>query len=456
MPEGRGARPPAAAAYGGYHQTRPGKSDEELTEVGPGTACGEYLRRFWQPLAMSEELKDLPLLRRILGEDLVLFRDKGGRVGLVHRNCPHRRASLEFGVCEDRGIRCCYHGWQFDVDGRILEAPGQPDGVEARLKATVALGAYPTHEYKGLIFAYLGPPEEKPAFPVYDTLEIPDQIMTPYKAPFACNWLQVLDAILDPIHTSFLHARISRQQFSEGLSALGAIKFYERPSGYLGTFTRRVGDYAWVRTNELVLPNFTQAGAALAADGTRSRYFGRTDFSRWVVPVDDEATVCYAWAMFGERADPPEYNTSEGAQLIEQGELFDRTYEERQRFPGDLEATEGMGRITEHEKENLVPSDRGIVLYRKRLRRLCRALEHGERPAQPTDLWANPVPTYGGDTVLRLPPDQADGAGDAAYLERIGQAVMEIQFQAETLAGAARDATVIERLKRLEAEGLGQ
>ncbi len=456
MPEGRGARPAAALAYGGYHQTRTGRSDEALTRVGPGTACGEYLRRFWQPVAMSEELKGLPLLRRILGEDLVLFRDKGGRLGLVHRNCPHRRASLEFGVCEDRGIRCCYHGWRFDVDGRILEVPGQPAGVEAKVQATVALGAYPTHEFKGLIFAYLGPPEDKPAFPVYDTLEIPDQIMTPYKAPFACNWLQVLDAILDPIHTSFLHSRISRQQFSEGFGALGAIKFYERPSGYLGTFTRRVGDHVWVRTNELVLPNFTQAGAALAADGTRSRYFGRTDFSRWVVPIDDETTVCYAWAMFGERADPPAYNTWEGAQLIEQGELFDRPYEERQRFPGDLEATEGMGRITEHEKENLVPSDKGIVLYRKRLRRLCRALEKGERPVQPTELWANPIPTYGGDTVLRLPPDEADGADDEAYLERIGEAVMEVQFQAEKLTGAARDEAVIARLKRLEAEGIGR
>ena len=284
-------------------------------------------------------------------------------------------------------------------------------------------------------------------------MEIPDQIMTPYKAPFACNWLQVLDAIVDPIHTSFLHSRISRQQFSEGFGALGAIKFHERPAGYLGTFTRRVGDHVWVRTNELVLPNFTQAGAAFAADGTRARYFGRTAFSRWVVPVDDETTVCYAWANFGERADPPEWNTWEGPQLIEQGELFERPYEERQRFPADLEATEGMGRRTEHEKEHLVPSDKGIVLYRKRLRRLCRALQQGERPVQPTELWANPIPTYGGDTVLRLPPD---GSDDVGHLERIGQAVMEIQFAAEGLAGAVRDEAVIARLKVLESQGIGR
>ncbi len=439
--------------YGGYHQTWIGQSDVELTRVGPGTPCGEVLRRFWHPVAMSEELGDLPRLLRILGEDLVLFRDKGGRVGLVHRRCPHRRASLEYGVCEDRGIRCCYHGWRFDVDGRVLEVPGQPAGVEQRMKETVALGAYPTLEVKGLIFAYLGPPEEKPEFPVYDTMEIPDQVMTPYKAPFACNWLQVLDAIVDPIHTSYLHSRISRQQFSEGFGALGEIKFYERPSGYLGTFTRRIDDHVWVRTNELVLPNFTQAGAAFAADGTRARYFGRTAFSRWVVPVDDETTVCYAWANFGERGDPPEWNNWEGPQLIEQGELFERPYEERQRFPADLEATEGMGRISEHEKENLVPSDKGIVLTRKRLRTLCRALQKGERPAQPTDHWPNPVPTYGGDTVLRLPPN---GSDDAAYLQRIGQAVMAVQFEAEDLSGAERDEFVIACLKQMESQGIGR
>jgi phenylpropionate dioxygenase-like ring-hydroxylating dioxygenase large terminal subunit len=453
MRDTKPARQRQSLPYGGYHQTWIGRSDVELTRVGPGTPCGEVLRRFWQPVAMSEELGDLPRLLRILGEDLVLFRDKGGRVGLVHRRCPHRRASLEYGVCEDRGIRCCYHGWRFDVDGRVLEVPGQPAGVERRMKETVALGAYPTLEVKGLIFAYLGPPEEKPEFPVYDTMEIPDQVMTPYKAPFACNWLQVLDAIVDPIHTSFLHSRIGRQQFSEGFGALGEIKFYERPSGYLGTFTRRVGDHVWVRTNELVLPNFTQAGAAFAADGTRARYFGRTAFSRWVVPVDDETTVCYAWANFGERGDPLEWNNWEGPQLIEQGELFERPYEERQRFPADLEATEGMGRISEHEKENLVPSDKGIVLTRKRLRTLCRALRKGERPAQPTDHWPNPVPTYGGDTVLRLPPN---GSDDGATLQRVGQAVMEAQFEAEGLTGAARDEAVIARLKRIEADGIGR
>jgi nitrite reductase/ring-hydroxylating ferredoxin subunit len=450
MNEDRTARTDQNLPYGGYFQTWVGRSDEELTCVGPGTPCGELLRRYWHPVGIAAELGDLPRPVRVLGEDLVLFRDGSGRVGLVHRRCPHRRASLEFGRCEPRGIRCCYHGWLYDVDGTVLEVPGQPDGVEERVKARIRLGAYPVREYRGLVFAYLGPPARRPEFPVYDTLELPDQTMVPYRAPFGCNWLQVLDAILDPLHTSYLHSRMSRLQFSEGFGEVGELRFYERPLSYLGTNTRRVGDNVWVRVNELVLPNFTQAGAAYATDGTKRRYYGRTAFARWVVPVDDQETIAFAWAMFGERGDPPEWNTPEGPELIEQGERFDRPYAERQRFPADREATEGMGPVTEHEKENLVPSDFGIGLFRKRLRAMGRALRDGREPDQPTALWPNPIPTYGGDTVLYLPRGPGD---DSAFLRAVGERVMDIQFEAESLSGAARDVHVIERLKRLEAEG---
>ena len=163
------------------------------------------------------------------------------------------------------------------------------------------------------MFAYLGPPEEIPEFPVYDTFELPDMEMVPYRAPFRCNWLQVLDAILDPVHTSFLHSSISREQFSAGFGEIGRIDFFDRDAWLAGTNTRRVGGNVWLRVNELVLPNFTQAGAAFAADGTKRRHYGRTAFVRWVVPVDDENTMALAWACFGERGDPPAWNTPEGA-----------------------------------------------------------------------------------------------------------------------------------------------
>ncbi|WP_282609953.1 aromatic ring-hydroxylating dioxygenase subunit alpha [Pelagibius sp. Alg239-R121] len=436
--------------YSGYHQSWTGQGDDELTRVGPNTPCGEYLRRFWHPVAMTSDLGERPKLIRILGEDLVLFRDKGERVGLVHRRCPHRRASLEFGVTEERGIRCCYHGWLFDVDGTTLEAPGQPAQVEKQICENVTLGAYPVKEFKGLIFAYMGPPGLKPVFPVYDTFDLPGQTLVPYTAPFHCNWLQVLDAIVDPIHTAFLHSRISREQFSEGFGEIGKMKFYKRRTTFLGTAARRVGDNVWVRTNELVLPNFTQAGAAFSADGTRQLYYSRTSFVRWVVPIDDEETLCFAWAVFGERADPDEYNTPEGPELIEQGEVFDRSYEEKQRCPADAEATEGMGPITEHNKEHLVASDQGIVMYRRRLRSLIRDLQDGKEPAHATDDWQDgPIPTFGGDTVVQKPKN---GGDDAVTLRNIGRAVMEVQFEAEGLPETDRVAKVVACLKQIETD----
>ena len=115
-----------AGAYLGYDTRFSTEADDELTKVGPGTSCGEYLRRFWHPVGISSELAELPRAIRILGEDLVLFRDKAGQIGLVHKRCPHRRASLEFGTCDEHGIRCCYHGWYFGIDGTLLDAPGQP------------------------------------------------------------------------------------------------------------------------------------------------------------------------------------------------------------------------------------------------------------------------------------------------------------------------------------------
>ena len=436
-------------AYQGYQQPHRGDSDELLVRTSRGTACGEYLRRYWQPVALTCEVEDVPRLIRVMGEDLVLFRDKSGRYGLVHRQCPHRRASMEFGMCDERGIRCCYHGWLFDVDGSVLEIPGQPEGSVDIIKQKATLGAYPVREYRGLIFAYLGPIEDMPEFPVYDTLEIPDQTLVPYRADYSCNWIQVLDAILDPIHTSFLHSRMSRPQFSEGMGELGELAFYRREMSFLGSNTRRVGDNIWVRVNELVLPNFTQAGAAFSADGTKPIYYGRTAFSRWVVPIDDENTTAFAWAVFGDRADPHEYNTPEGTDLIEQGELMDRTYDQRQRFPGDAEAVEGMGRIADQKLEHLAPSDQGIIQYRKKLRKLCRDLEKGIKPTHVHDFWSNPVPTYGGDTVLNIPLDEKDAAGQ---LSAIGDAVMAIQFEAEQLVGAERDQQVMDALKQLEAE----
>jgi nitrite reductase/ring-hydroxylating ferredoxin subunit len=439
--------------YAGYETRLSEYPDEELTQVGPETPCGEYLRRFWHPVYLTNDLCDLPVALKILGEELVLFRDLSGTLGLVHKRCPHRQASLEYGKCEEHGIRCCYHGWHFDTDGKLLDAPGQPENLSDRLKLRIKLGAYPVVEYKGLIFSYMGPIVEMPEFPVFDSMEFEKMEMVPYKAPFRCNWLQVLDAILDPLHTSFLHSNIGRVQFSEGFGEVGQMDFFERDVWMLGVNTRRVGENVWFRVNELVLPNFTQAGSAFAADGTQRRLYGRSSFTRWVVPVDDENTLALAWSNFGERGDPPEWNTPESPELIEQGEVFDRTYEERQRSPGDAEATEGMGRITVHKNENLVSSDRGITLMRKRLREQIRAVQNGETPARASVANSGLIPTYGGDTVLRIPhkgdPDESQTLSELAH------AFMKMQYQADGLNEDERVRFVGERLTELETKTTG-
>ena len=233
--------------YGAYYHREVPEEDAELTHTGPGTPCGEYLRRFWQPVAHSEELLDLPLRIQIMGEDLVAFRDKGGKVGVLELHCPHRGTSLEFGVVEERGIRCCYHGWQFDVDGTILDTPGEP--ANSTLKDRLRQGSYPVHEYRRLVFAYMGPPDKRPPFPVYDVFDRPGfRLEVGTKNVKHCNWLQIMDNVVDPVHESFLHARVSNVQFTdvegrpmEGLKDVGEFDVMETPVGLSCFQTRRVG-----------------------------------------------------------------------------------------------------------------------------------------------------------------------------------------------------------------------
>ncbi len=411
--------------YSGYHQAKSYEIDEELACVGPGTPCGEYMRRLWHPVAMTSQVGDLPLALRRLGEDLVLFRDKRGRLGLVHKHCPHRNASLEFGIVNERGLRCCYHGWLFDVDGTLLEAPAESDSE--RLSAHVRLGAYPVREYKGLVFAYMGPPEETPPFPVYDTFEIEGGELVPYEVTMPCNWLQVAENSMDPMHVVFLHTRVNQVQFSEKLGTLPVIDWHGYEIGLFYTKGRRVGDYIWISTNDLILPNFTQAGAVFEnTEGKEPKYFGRSSFSRWIVPVDDTHCTVLAFRHFNPRAEAPrdEWRTPEALEKIDISELRDRPYEERQRNPGDFEAFFGQGPITAHKRERLVSSDRGVAMYRQRLKREMRRLQAGERPLQPADYGANPIPPYGSDTVIRRPL-AADGDAEAAIkalLVEVGKA----------------------------------
>jgi nitrite reductase/ring-hydroxylating ferredoxin subunit len=407
----------AGGAYSGYGRTAVPAENAELTHVGPGTPGGEYLRRFWQPVAMAAELTDVPLPIRILGEDLVVFRDRGGRVGVLHRHCSHRGASLEYGILMERGISCCYHGWHYDVDGTILDTPGEPP--DSPLRHRLSHGAYPAVEYRGLVFAYLGPPAERPELPVYDVFGLPDTDWVPFSLEIPCNWLQVIENTQDPVHTVFLHTRASGAQFGEAWGELQIIDYHETPIGMFNCQTRRWRDHVWVRTTETILPNANQTGA-LWEEAHDEKFFVRTSLFRWMVPIDDTHTVTIGWRFFNDALDPEGKGDRArvGKGTIDfVGQYPDRPYAERQRQPGDYEVQVSQRPIAVHALENLGSTDRGVAMWRRLVRQGIRAVAAGEPVARPP---AGAVPTYTQDTIVRIPP-RPDG--DRELLRELGRRV---------------------------------
>jgi phenylpropionate dioxygenase-like ring-hydroxylating dioxygenase large terminal subunit len=192
----------------------------ELTEVGRGTPMGELLRRYWHPVGRCEDACGTPRRVRVLGEDLVLFRDQQGRAGLLHERCAHRGASLYYGRTEPQGLRCCYHGWLFDAQGHCLDQPCEPNNDHC---ARVRQPWYPVQERYGLIFAYLGPADRQPLLPRHELLENlrdgefieadDNSIGSGGPALVPCNWLQHYENVVDPYHVPILHGSFSGPQF---------------------------------------------------------------------------------------------------------------------------------------------------------------------------------------------------------------------------------------------------
>ena len=320
--------------YGAYHNPQTPEEDTELTHVERGSACGEYLRRFWQPVAIASEVGELPLKVRMFGEDLVLFRSRAGEWGLLDLHCSHRGTSLEYGVVEPRGLRCCYHSWLFAPDGRILETPGEPPS--STLKDRLYHGAYPVEERDGLVFAYMGPPGKRPDFAPYDTLAMPDDRLVPYYITYPCNWLQVQENVMDPAHAVFLHTRISFSQFADAWGELPVTEFRETPTGMIYITTRRWGDNVWVRSNDIVFGNIAQVGH-IWEDGQEPKLYLRVGITRWTTPVDNQTCRIVGWRHFHPDGDPGD-NADEGKCGPESVDFFGqdgaRTYEDRQRIPG--------------------------------------------------------------------------------------------------------------------------
>jgi nitrite reductase/ring-hydroxylating ferredoxin subunit len=405
------------APFDGYHRRAVPTPDPELTEVGPGTPAGEYLRRFWQPVAFARELTGSPLRVRILGEDLVVFRDRRGRVGVLHLHCAHRGTSLEFGIPVEHGIRCCYHGWVYDVDGRCLETPGEPVG--SRLRERVGQGAYPTREFTGLIFAYLGPPDRRPSFPMYDSYEVPGHRLTPAaKFTLPCNWLQVKDNSMDPVHTAFLHALSSGYQFTEAFGVVPELDWVTTDAGMVYIATRRVGDLVWVRVCDFMPPNVHQFTREIE-EASGPKPASRPVIIRWAVPNDDTTTTNFelaqvdpAWGLTAEQVARPGFGQSD-----------DRPYAERQRYPADFDAQSSQRAVAVHGLEHLASTDRGVVMLRRLVRDGVRAVARGEDPFGTARLDGTVIRTFTQDVVLHRPP-AATPEDDRRLLRATGREVV--------------------------------
>ena len=415
-------RPPfLTKPLSGYYHREVPKEDEYLTHVGPGTPAGEYLRRFWQPIAYTEQLTDLPLRVEIMGEELVLFRDGQGEIGLLELHYSHRGTSLEFGLIEKRGIRCCYHGWLFDVAGRILETPLEPPG--STLKDRLCHGAYSLREYCGMVFAYMGPPDKLPNFPMFDLYDLPSATLESDPMPAGgdlkpCNWLQIVDNHVDPLHEEVLHARVSGLHFFDTdknplgeLAIIGQGEFVETPVGIMTLEIRRVEDCVWVRNIEFIWPNIIVLSETQQFPPTFGP--GQTEIHEvphqivWAVPVNDTTTLRFGFIRVpigGEnlrRTDPTIASISN---------MGGRTYEDQQRTPGDYEAQVSQRPIARHALEHLGVEDRGVTMMRREIRKAIQGVERGEDPPGMLQWPGDRIPTFAGDTVISAPPAPTEEA----------------------------------------------
>jgi nitrite reductase/ring-hydroxylating ferredoxin subunit len=351
----------------------------ELTEVGAGTPMGELLRRYWHPIGLAADANATPRLIRVLGEDLVLFRDHSGRAGLVYPHCTHRGASLVYGKVEERGIRCCYHGWLFDVQGHCLEQPCEPNlGEPSRSRRRQPW--YPVQELYGMVWAYMGPPDRKPVLPRYEALEVledgefieADDNSIGGGGPkiIPCNWLQHYDNLVDPFHVVILHGSFSGTQFVEAMSLMPDVAWEETPLGVKTVSLRKLPDGSTLRRiSEAALPTLR------VIPNPRVGQYGRVESIGWVLPIDDTHFRIYVAGRVRAKGDLVKMRSRLNGKLWEE-----LTEAEHRDFPGDYEAQVSQGAIAAHSEEHLATSDRGIAMLRRVLQRQLEVVRNGEDP----------------------------------------------------------------------------
>lgn len=359
------------------------EENDQLTQTGPGTPCGEFMRRYWQPVALSEELPpDRPALAvRLLGEDLVLYRDGQGRLGLLGRYCSHRGADLSYGQVEEVGLRCFYHGWLYDLHGRCLEQPLEPP--ESAFHEQIRHRAYPCHEQAGIVFAYLGP-GEPPLLPAYEFLAVPDEYRRGTKYLQECNYLQGAEGSIDPMQLFFLRRMLGRgndsgsdeQAEGQGLTVdpeatdFGMRLFTVRPAG---------PDARSVEIRSFMLPNLCGM-AAIGMDGYTVH---------WHVPIDDTHHWRYVVVFRRDRPVTEDEARRNGVQAapgyrLDPGEtrrLLQEPDEAEPNFVAYSTAlAESQGPIYDRTQEYLTDTDSGIIAMRTIVHRAIQDVQEGADP----------------------------------------------------------------------------
>jgi phenylpropionate dioxygenase-like ring-hydroxylating dioxygenase large terminal subunit len=406
------------------------EENDLLTQTGPGTPCGELLRRYWQPVALAEELPPggPPLPIKLLGEELVLFRDDQGRLGLLALRCSHRGTDLSYGRIEDGGLRCVYHGWLYDIYGRCVDQPGEPGGGKNR--DAIRHPAYPCEEVGGVVFSYMGP-GKPPLFPLREIFSVPDKYRFVYKAFSECNYLQGNEGNIDPVHLSFLH-RILDEKLARGDRPRGSQNVVEKllSENVVPTTEVEVEDFglriytwrplgdgkAYLRVSNFVMPNLS----AVPGEAQGAGYL-----VNWHVPIDDTHHWKYMLVVSRERpldkallqkryaaeimSDYRPTRNRANRYLQDQEEIKSKTFAGLGSFfpVQDLYATESQGPVQDRTQEHLVSSDKAIVAARKLMLKAIKGVQEGqEAPRVIRDPKANRFPHW--QVISEVVPSSID------------------------------------------------